>query len=229
MKKLDKKNTLSRDDKKYILYALYITSMVLVNILGSKISFIYTEKLRVSVGIILMPLICCVCDIIQECFGKKFTSKMVNISTFMLLFMILVQTLCVLAPPHSSYKFNNEYSAIFKMSIRMTIASFTSFFVAQRVDVLLFYAFRKFTKGKYLFIRNNISTFISQFLDTCIFMFLAFYKMSPKFTAPYVFSLIMPYWGFKILFSLLSTPFCYLGRIWIGRYEEDKANSDTPD
>ena len=190
--------------------------MILVNILGSKISFLFSPNIRVSVGILLMPFLCLLCDMSQECFGKKWTNRMVNISIAMLIFMILIQTLCVLMPPHSSYKFNEEYTKIFGMSIRMALASFTSFFIAQKIDVILFFIFKLKTKGKYLFIRNIFSTIISQFFDTCIFMFIAFFKLTDKHTTAYVFSLILPYWGLKCIFAFLYAPFCYLGRKIIG-------------
>jgi hypothetical protein len=46
-------------------------------------------------------------------------------------------------------------------------------------------------------------------------MFLAFYQMTPKFTVPVIFSMIIPYWLFKVGFALLDTPLCYLGVRWL--------------
>ncbi|MFA5318721.1 MAG: queuosine precursor transporter [Patescibacteria group bacterium] len=69
--------------------------------------------------------------------------------------------------------------------------------------------------GKWLWLRNNASTIISQFIDTNVFMFIAFYNLTPKFTAAFVFSLVIPYYLFKVLFALLDTPFVYLGVKWL--------------
>jgi uncharacterized PurR-regulated membrane protein YhhQ (DUF165 family) len=51
-------------------------------------------------------------------------------------------------------------------------------------------------------------------------MFIAFYQTTPKFTVAFVFSLIIPYWLFKVLFALLDTPFCYLGEMAFQREVE---------
>ncbi|MDD3822859.1 MAG: queuosine precursor transporter, partial [Sphaerochaetaceae bacterium] len=77
----------------------------------------------------------------------------------------------------------------------------------------------RMTKDKHLWIRNNVSTIISQFIDTTIFMFIAFYHINERYTVPFLFSLIIPYWAFKVVFALLDTPLCYLGVWWVRKSE----------
>jgi len=76
-----------------------------------------------------------------------------------------------------------------------------------------------------LWLRNNLSTIFSQLIDTTIFMFLAFYKIAPKFTVTFIISLIIPYWIFKVVFAIVDTPLCYLGVRWLKneKSEPDKA------
>jgi uncharacterized PurR-regulated membrane protein YhhQ (DUF165 family) len=50
-------------------------------------------------------------------------------------------------------------------------------------------------------------------------MFLTFYKMNPDYTFSFLWTLILPYWGFKVIFALLDTPICYLGVWWLKRSE----------
>jgi hypothetical protein len=52
-------------------------------------------------------------------------------------------------------------------------------------------------------------------MDTTIFMFIAFYHVNAKYTAPFIFSLIIPYWLFKVVFAIADTPLCYLGVWWL--------------
>jgi queuosine precursor transporter len=207
------------ETKKLILLALYITSMVLVNTLGSKITTIL--GIRVSVGIFFMPLLFLIMDIVTEIFGHKTSTIFVNISTAMLAFMFLMMWLCIGIKPHPVWGLQESYAAIFGSSMRMTVASLISFFVAQYVDLIVFSLLRKMTKEKHLWIRNNVSTILSQFIDTTIFMFIAFYHINEKYTAGFIFSLILPYWLFKIVFALLDTPFCYLGVWWFKRGMKD--------
>lgn len=101
--------------------------------------------------------------------------------------------------------------------MRMSLASLISFGIGQYVDVVIFMTLKELTKNKMLWLRNNVGTITSQFIDTVIFMFIAFYKLTPTFTVSYLFSLIIPYWLFKVVFALIDTPFCYLGVKWLAK------------
>ena len=109
----------------------------------------------------------------------------------------------------------SAYDTIFGTTIRIFIASITAFLIAQLHDVWAFNFWKQKTKGKHLWLRNNLSTIVSQFIDTTLFMFIAFYHISPQFTGTYVFSLVIPYWLVKVLFALFDTPFCYVGVRWL--------------
>lgn len=204
---------MEQNKKELILYALFITSMVLVNTIGTKIIELFS--IRVSVGIFFMPVLFLVTDIIGEVKGKKEALFFVRVATFMLVILFIMVALCVAIPPHSSYQFQNEYRTIFGSTLRMTLASLISFTISQNIDIFVFSIIKKLTKDKHLWIRNNVSTFISQLCDTTVFMFVAFYHISPKFDASFIISLIIPYWIFKIIFALIDTPFCYLGVKWL--------------
>jgi len=203
----------TQDQKKMLLFALYLTSMVLVNTLGAKITTL--GGVRVSVGVFFMPILFLTTDIVGEVCGRKASSQFVNLSTVMLVFMFLMMALCIALPPNPTWGLQESYAAIFRSSMRMTAASLVSFFVAQHLDVFAFSLIKRLTHGRHLWIRNNASTIISQFTDTTIFMFLAFYHTTAQYTASFVFSLILPYWALKVLFALLDTPLCYLGVRWL--------------
>ena len=207
----------TREQKKQFLFALYLTSMVLVNTLGSKITTL--GSVRASVGVFFMPLLFVITDIITEVYGKKTSTQFVNLSTIMMIFMFLMIGLCIILPPNATWGLQSAYASVFGSSMRMTIASLTSIYIAQHMDVLIFAFIKIITKEKHLWIRNNVSTIISQFVDTTIFMFLTFYKMNPDYTFSFLWTLILPYWGFKVIFALLDTPICYLGVWWLKRSE----------
>lgn len=67
------------------------------------------------------------------------------------------------------------------------------------------------TKGKYLWIRTNLSTFASEVVDTTVFMFIAFYQVTSKFDALFIMKLIIPYLLLKVAFAVLITPLVYGG------------------
>ena len=207
-----------RSDKKLyrkrdFLFAFFVASMVMVNTLGTKI--ISIVGIRVSVGIFFVPALFLITDIIGEVFGRAEASRFVNMATIMLVVLFVMIGVCIAVPPNESWGMQEQYAMIFGSSLRMTIASLVSFVVAQQLDVFMFSFWGKVTHGKHLWIRNNLSTIVSQFIDTTIFEFIAFWHLNDKFTTAYIFSLIIPYWLFKVVFALLDTPFCYLGVRWL--------------
>lgn len=201
------------DKKELFLFALYITGMIVVNTVGSKIISLF--GVRVSVGIFFMPVLFLVTDIVGEVKGHAHATLFVRYSILMLVILFVVTGLFIKITPHPSWELQQQYQQIFGMSMRMSLASLISFAVSQTIDVNIFLLFKKLSKDRMLWLRNNLSTIVSQFIDTVIFMFIAFYHITPTFTAAYVFSLIIPYWLFKALFALIDTPFCYLGVQWL--------------
>lgn len=202
-------DTAYNEKKKKLLFAIFIASMIIVNTLGTKITTIL--GVRVSVGIFFMPLLFLITDIIGEVYGKKEADSFVNNAIVALIFLFLMTWICVKVPGNATWGLQKEYSQIFGSSIRMTMASLISFTVSQHLDVFTFSLFKKITQGKHLWIRNNLSTITSQFVDTTLFMFIAFYHISSKYNIGFIFSLIIPYWTFKMILALIDTPFCYLG------------------
>lgn len=203
------------DKKELFLFALYITGMILVNTVGSKIISLF--GVRVSVGIFFMPVLFLITDIVGEVKGHEDANLFVRFSIFMLILLFVVTGIFVQIKPHAGWGLQEEYRQIFGMSMRMSLASLISFAIAQSLDVALFMFFKNLHEGKLLWFRNNFCTIVSQFIDTVIFMFIAFYRITPTFTVGYIFSLIIPYWLFKVVFALLDTPFCYLGVKWLSK------------
>ncbi len=196
-----------------ILLGFFIASLILANLLGSKITTIF--GIRVSVGIFFIPILFLVTDIITEVHGKTRAKNFFYISISVLLFALIMMYVCIIMPAHEKWLNQEAYEIIFKGSLRMTIASLVAFVLSQYHDIWAFHFWKKKTKDKFLWLRNNASTITSQFIDTTIFMYIAFYHLTPKFTTSFIFSLIIPYWIFKIVFALLDTPLCYLGVKWL--------------
>ncbi|MCD4704688.1 queuosine precursor transporter [bacterium] len=207
------KLNLNTEFKTDILLGFFIASLILANLLGSKITTIL--GMRVSVGIFFIPILFLVTDIITEVHGKARAKNFFYISISVLLFALIMMYLCIIMPAHEKWLNQEAYEIIFRGSLRMTIASLIAFILSQYHDIWAFQFWKKKTHGKFLWLRNNASTIVSQFIDTTIFMYIAFYHLTPKFTTAFIFSLIIPYWLFKIAFAIIDTPFCYLGVKWL--------------
>jgi len=196
-----------------ILLGFFIVSLVLANTLGTKITTLL--GVRVSVGIFFIPLMFLITDIVAEVHGKKKAQEFVLISIAVMLFTLIMAYFAIQLPANSTWGNQEAFASVFGSSLRMIVASIIAFIFSQFHDVWAFHFLKKKTKGKYLWLRNNVSTSISQLIDTVLFMFIAFYNLTPKFTVPFIISLILPYWLFKILFALIDTPFIYAGVWWL--------------
>jgi len=211
---------LTLENKTNILMGIFVGALIAANLIGLKIAdFVIFEA---SVGILLFPILFLITDIVEEVHGKKKAQELVIVGFVTLIIVLIVTVIAVLLPFAERSLVKEEYTTIFSTTIRIFIASITAFLIAQLHDVWAFNFWRQKTKGKYLWLRNNASTIVSQFLDTTLFMFIAFYNISPKFTVVYVFSLIIPYWLVKVLFALFDTPFCYLGVRWLKSSDMNK-------
>ncbi len=209
------------ETKTNLFLGLFASSLVAASLLGSKIAQL--GFVQFSVGIFAYPLTFLITDVIAEVHGKEKTKQFVWVGFLSMFFILSMTALSVWLPyADRSYVQAEEYTKVFGISIRFFIASIIAFLVSQMHDIWSFNFWKEKTKGKFLWLRNNLSTMISQFIDTVVFMFIALYYLpfsfvpaalntNPKFNVAYLFVLIIPYWALKVCVALLDTPFVYLG------------------
>ena len=78
--------------------------------------------------------------------------------------------------PAPTYVLSEEYDKIFGPTWRLFFASMTAYLLAQSIDVTVFHWIKKKTGDKKLWLRNNISTMFSQFVDTFTVFFIFLYQ-----------------------------------------------------
>jgi queuosine precursor transporter len=201
----------SRQYKLDLLLAIYITCVVAAELMGAKtFPFLW---LNASVAIFTLPITFIINDVVTEVEGKARAINFMR-STFVILLLLVAFNLLALSLPPSTRAaaFEPAYQEIFGKSLRITLASLTAFFVAERLDILIFSKIRARFKDSGLWLRSNASNIVSMFFDTSIFLFLAFYEPG---AAAFVWSLVLPYWGLKCLFSMVETPLTYVAVSWL--------------
>jgi queuosine precursor transporter len=203
------------------LVSLYILCIVISELMGGKtfhLLDIGNFKLNASVAIFTLPIIFSVNDVITEVFGPERARSLIR-SGFLMIFCLFSFTFLAVSLPSSARFAKSEvsYDLIFGQSIRISIASLISFLVSDLLDVAIFVKIRAFLGKKDLWLRNNLSNIISQFVDTTLFMTLAFYALNQTFASNFSFlaGLILPYWLLKCCMSIVETPFVYLGVRWL--------------
>ncbi len=210
------------------LIAFYITCVIISEVMGAKtfpITSIGSFHLNATVVIFVLPFIYAANDIIVEVFGKERAQSVVRSSLFMIFFLLLFSVLATILPPSARFEQTNAaYNTIFGISIRFSAASLIAFAVSEFLDVYIFAKMRaKFGKKK-LWLRTNVSNFISEFFDTAIFMTLAFYALNLPVMAnlSFIAGIALPYWLLRCFMSVIETPLVYLGVKWLGKNSDSK-------
>ncbi|HKJ84873.1 MAG TPA: queuosine precursor transporter [Spirochaetia bacterium] len=201
----------------YILLASIFTgAIVAANLMGTKVIPFFTIagfEFTGSVGIFLFPLTFLITDIVAEVYGPRATRTIVTGTLIVVALVLGVTALATVIPPAGRFAGQNEaYVSIFRSSLRLMVASIIAFTMSQYHDVWAFDFWKKRTKGRFLWLRNNASTMVSQLIDTVIFMLVAFWGTNERFTLAFVLgSMVPPYYAIKVLAAFLDTPFVYLG------------------
>jgi uncharacterized integral membrane protein (TIGR00697 family) len=170
-----------------------------------------------AVGIMVFPLSFLALDVIQEVEGKKTARRIVLSTMLVLAYLMTITFIATQLPSAERDFFPAEYRKIFGISVRVMVASLSAFLVSELLDIEVFRVIRTWTQQKMLWLRASGSTVVSQFIDTTVFMFLAFYGISSKHDATYLMVLVIPYWLLKCAVAIFGTPLVYAGVRWLGK------------
>ncbi|MDN3664468.1 queuosine precursor transporter [Algibacter miyuki] len=201
-----------------LLGALFITSLVVSNLIFQKFFYWYpfdieifgSKLFEVSVGILPYPITFLITDLISEIYGKKRANQVVVAGIFASFFSLLIVYVSNVVPatPWSPVQ-NGMFNTVFGNTILAVFASMMAYLFAQFIDIQIYHFWKQLTKGKHLWLRNNFSTFLSQFVDTftvvgllCIFDIIAWDRFLGLLLSGFI---------FKVIIAFIDTPFLYLG------------------
>lgn len=215
---------MNRKDRKlaYKIYlylgALFITSLVVSNLIFQKFFYwhpfgdvtVFGSKLFVvSVGILPYPITFLITDLISEVYGKKKANQIVTAGIFASVFSMGIILVSDYVPAITGSQVGDEvFTQVFALSPVAVLASMIAYLLAQYVDISIFHFWKKLTKGKHLWLRNNFSTFLSQFVDSLtVIALLCLFKVFPwNVFWGYVISAFL----FKVLVAFFDTPLLYI-------------------
>ncbi len=193
-----------------ILAALFITALVSCNLIANKFIEVNLgfKVFVISAGVLPYPITFLITDILSEIYGRRKTNQVVFSGFFASLFVLLILWLGATFPAIDVSPVNDlQYGAVFQNSGRIILASMLAYLVAQFVDVRIYHFWKKQTKGKHLWLRNNFSTIFSQLMDTIMVTAVIFYG---KEELGYITDLVLDGWVFKVLCALADTLIIYL-------------------
>lgn len=195
------------------LYCLSAIATILANI--EVVLLINAFAMEQTLGNVLFAVTFLITDILSECEGKKAANKAVLTGVFSSVFFLLLSQSWLLYIPSENDVMMSSISTIFSNTPRMIIASLSVYAVSQLFDVWLYHKWWAFTekkcgdKRRFLWLRNNGSTLISQIVNTALFTALAFLG---TYDIPTLISIFLSSYVIYIFTSLLDTPVVYLAR-----------------
>ena len=217
-----------------VLAGLFIASLVACNLIFQKFFMLEiplpggdSYVFRQSVGIIAYPLTFLVTDILSEIYGAKRANQVVVAG---LAASIFTTGLVELADISTSAEFgigSATFHQVFGLSKVAVFASMMAYLTAQFIDIRLFHFWKRLTKGKHLWLRNNASTISSQIVDTFVVLALLASFEAGGITWAAVPRLFLDGVLFKWAFAAFDTPLLYLAVGYLKRkYPEQCATLD---
>lgn len=207
------------------LYCFTVFATITANI--EVLLMIKAFGMEQTLGNILFAATFLITDILSETAGKKEAARAVCIGIMTSAFFIVLSQSWLLYTPSQEDWARPAFDTIFSNTPRLLLASLLVYAVSQRFDVWAYHKWWDFTKKKFgdsrkfLWLRNNGSTLISQLLNTVLYTFGAFWGM---YEMPVLISICLSSYVIFVVTSLLDTPFVYLARR-IAEKNELKMNS----
>lgn len=203
-----------------ILTGLFVALLVVCNLIANKfvtvdLGFLgFSNPFILSAGVLPYPLTFLITDVLSEFYGKKRTNQVIItgfVASIVILGVLLLGSMfnSIEGSPVS----DDTYNMVFKNSWRVIGASMVAYLAAQFVDVKLFHFWKNLTNGKHLWLRNNGSTILSQFIDTTLVVSVLFIGVK---SFDDIQSMIIDGWLFKAMVALFDTPIFYV-LVYFGR------------
>ncbi len=174
----------------------------------------YVELLGVTatLGNIVYASSFLVTDILSENYGRREARRAVAVGFASLIAMVVLMNLALLFEPHASDQAHPHLSAIFTLMPRIALASLVAYLVSQYHDVWAYNFWRKKLPGtRRIWIRNNLSTLVSQLIDSVVFTLAAFYGTVPWAV---LLEIVVTTYLLKAIVAAADTPLVYVASRW---------------
>ncbi len=188
-----------------IITAFFVTVLLISNIASSKIAAI--GPLTLDAGTILFPLSYIIGDSLTEVYGYSKTRRVIWIGFMCNVLMIPIFLIVGALPPSPDWPHQDAYNLILGLTPRIILASMIAYLAGEFSNSFILAKIKIWTRGKYLWMRTIGSTLIGEFLDTFLFILIAFTGVFPTHV---LVALLLSNYIFKVLVEILFTPITYL-------------------
>lgn len=215
------------------LAALFVTSLVVSNLIFQKFFYWHpfngtlfgSQLFELSVGILPYPITFLITDLISEIYGKKKANQVVVAGIFSSFFSMGILLMADAVPALENSPIDDAtFEKVFSLSPLAVLASMLAYLAAQFIDIKIYHFWKQLTQGRMLWLRNNFSTFTSQFLDTFLVVsLLSIFNILPW---NLFWGLVLSGFLFKVIVALFDTPILYVLVAWFRKKFQLKINEE---
>lgn len=206
--------------RNYKFYAmitgLFASCLIISNILDTKIFHIL--GLDLPGGIILFPIVYVFGDMLTEVYGYSMSRKVIWTGFGALVIMVLATLIVQKLPPAAFWTLQKEYDDILGKIPRIVIASITAYFLGEFVNSYTIAKLKVRTGGKQMSLRFILSTVVGQFVDTTVFVLIAFTGLMDMNSLVMV---ILSGWAFKVTWEIIALPVTIPLVKWLKKKENE--------
>lgn len=228
-----------------ILGTFFVANAILAEFIGVKIFSVESSlglkkfdidlfgvpdlSFNMSAGVLTWPLVFIMTDIINEYFGLKQVRFLSILASVLIVFAFLVIGWAISLAPADFWinqnmegqplNMNLAFKAIFGQGMWIIVGSITAFLIGQIADVMIFHKIKVLTGERGLWLRATGSTLVSQFIDSFVVIFIAFY-LNPQYNWSWqmVAAIGLVNYTYKFLVALGMTPILYVVHALIDQF-----------
>ncbi|MGA2974284.1 MAG: queuosine precursor transporter [Spirochaetia bacterium] len=199
-----------RDDSSFSpvflsLFALFITCLLVSNIIAGKLILVF--GLVLPSAVILFPITYILGDVFTEVYGFRKTRIVIWSGFAANVLMSAFFLIAIVLPFPIFFKDQGAYAKVLGFTPRIVAASLLAYCAGEFANSITLSALKKVTKGRYLWTRTVSSTVVGQGLDTAIFIGLSFVGSVPT---AILFQMMIAQYAFKTTYEIILTPVTYL-------------------
>ena len=187
------------------IFAWIGMAVVVANVLVCKSVDLF--GLSATLGNVLFGTVFLATDILTERYGVKVARKAVWVGITMEVCTIVLTQIALKFTPNSLDVAHSSMQNLFGLFPRIALASCSMFILSNQFDIFLFDIIRKKTKGKHLWLRNNVATIVSQCVENYLFYVIAFLGV---YSMKDILTMTLTCCAIEIIVALIDTPFLYV-------------------
>jgi hypothetical protein len=234
----------------YILGSFFIANALLAEFIGVKIfslekTFNFTPadlnifgfnlSFNLTAGVLLWPVVFIMTDIINEYYGRRgvrfisFTAAGLILYAFLMVYFSMGLTPADFWVQRETgsgiINMDLAFNTIFGQGLWIIAGSITAFLIGQFVDVTVFHFLKRKTGNPKIWLRATGSTLVSQFIDSFVVLFIAFY-IGAGWELELVLAIGIVNYMYKFSVAVILTPVLYvihyLIDIYLGKEKADE-------